>query len=40
MTLYHHPMTTALTLDEISSCPFREHWLKDGVELFHPLETL
>lgn len=40
MTLHHHPMTTALTLDEISPYPFREHWLKDGVELFHPLETL
>ena len=40
ITLHHHPMTTALTLDEISPYPFREHWLKDGVELFHPLETL
>ncbi len=40
MTLHHHPMTTALTLDEISPYPFREHWLKDGVETFHPLETI
>jgi hypothetical protein len=40
MTLHHHPMTAALTLDEISSCPFREHWLKDGVELLQPVETL
>ena len=40
MTLHHHPMTTALTLEEISPYPFREHWLKEGVELFHPLETL
>jgi hypothetical protein len=40
MTLHHHPMTNALTLDEISPYPFREHWLKDGVETFHPLETL
>ncbi len=40
MTLHHHPMTTALTLEEISQYPFREHWLKEGVELFHPLETL
>ena len=40
LTLHHHPMTAALTLDEISPCPFREHWLKEGVELFHPIETL
>ena len=40
MTLHHHPMTTALTMEEISPYPFREHWLKEGVELFHPLETL
>ena len=40
MTIHHHPMTTALTLEEISRYPFREHWLKEGVELFHPLETL
>lgn len=40
MTLHRHPMTAALTLDDISTCPFREHWLKDGVELMHPIETL
>lgn len=40
MTLHRHPMTTALTLDEITPYPFREHWLKDGFELFHPIETL
>jgi hypothetical protein len=40
MTLHRHPMTAALTLEEINPCPFREHWLKEGVELFHPIETL
>ncbi len=40
MTMHHHPMTTALTLEEISPYPFREHWLKEGVELFDPLELL
>jgi len=40
MTLHRHPITTALTLEEISPYPFREHWLKEGVELFHPLETV
>jgi hypothetical protein len=40
MTLHHHPMTAALTLDEVATCPFREHWLKDGVEWLQPVETL
>ena len=30
----------ALTLDEVARYPFREHWLKEGFELFHPVETL
>lgn len=40
MLLYSHPMVEALTLEEISPYPFREHWLKEGTEVFHPLETL
>lgn len=40
MTLFEHPMTAALTLDEVSAYPFREHWLKEGFELFHPVEAL
>jgi hypothetical protein len=40
MTLFRHPMTAALTLDEVSPYPFREHWLKEGFELFHPIEAL
>jgi hypothetical protein len=40
MMLYPHPMTAALSLEDISPCPFREHWLKEGTEVFHPLETL
>jgi hypothetical protein len=40
ITLYPHPMTSALTLDEVSPYPFREHWLKEGFELFHPVEAL
>ncbi len=38
--LYEHPMTDVLDLDEIAAYPFREHWLKEGTEVFHPLETL
>ncbi len=40
LRLYPHPMTSALTIDEVSTYPFREHWLKEGFELFHPVETL
>jgi hypothetical protein len=40
LTLFPHPMTASLTLDEVSAYPFREHWLKEGYELFHPVEAL
>lgn len=40
MKLYPHSITEALSLDEVSPYPFREHWLKEGTEVFHPLETL
>ncbi len=40
MTLFEHPMTDSLTLDEVSQYPFREHWLKQGCEIVHPLEAL
>jgi hypothetical protein len=40
LTLFPHPMTEGLTLDEVSPYPFREHWLKEGFELFHPVEAL
>jgi hypothetical protein len=40
ITLYEHAMTDGLTLDEIEEVPFREQWMKSGVEIFHELETL
>lgn len=40
MTLCPHPMTRQLTLGEVSPYPFREHWLKEGFEVFHPVEVL
>jgi hypothetical protein len=40
MTLHPHVMTDALTLEEVSPYPFREHWLKEGLEIFHPAEAL
>lgn len=40
MTIHRHPMTDRLNLGELSRQPFREHWLKEGCELFHPVESL
>ena len=40
LTIYEHAMTEGLTLDEIDDVPFREQWMKDGVEIFHELETV
>lgn len=40
LRLHPHPITAALTLDEVAPYPFREHWLKEGFEFFHPVETL
>jgi hypothetical protein len=40
LTLSRHPMTRPLRLEEVAPYPFREHWLKDGYEIFHPLERV
>ena len=40
LTLYEHEMTAGLTIDEVSDLPFREQWMKRGVEIFTPLESV
>lgn len=41
LTLHEHPMTEGLgDLDEITSVPFRELWMRDGVQTFQPLRVL
>lgn len=40
LTLHRHPITSALTLEEVSPYPFREHWLKDGYEVYHTAEPI
>jgi hypothetical protein len=41
LTLHEHPMTSALSdLDEVSTMPFREIWMRDGLQTFQPLRTL
>lgn len=40
MDVYSHPMTEKLISGEIAERPFREHWFKNGTEVFHEVETL
>jgi hypothetical protein len=38
LTLYEHPMTAGLTVDEIHTYPFREEWYRAGMQTFEELE--
>jgi hypothetical protein len=38
LTLYEHPMTEGLTIDEINTYPFREEWYRSGMQTFEELE--
>lgn len=40
LKLFPHPITKDLTLDEVSASPFREHWLKEGCEVFSALQPV
>ena len=40
LILHEHPMTSMLTLEEVSTIPFREEWYQAGVQTFEELETL
>ncbi len=37
LRLSPHAFTSALDLEQVSSIPFREQWMKQGVEIIHPL---
>ena len=37
LTLYAHPMTEGLSLDEVNSYPFREEWYGKGLQTFDPM---
>jgi hypothetical protein len=39
MTLFPHKLTGDLLGDEVTPYPFREHWFKNGMEVFHSLES-
>ena len=40
LVIHPHEMTAGLTIDEIAKAPFREQWMKKGVEVFAPLEAV
>ena len=40
LKLYEHPMTSRLDLEEVATCPFREQWMTDGVQVFEELEQV
>jgi len=40
LILHPHAFTCALDLDEVATTPFREQWMKDGVEVIFPLQKL
>jgi hypothetical protein len=40
LILHEHPMTANLPAEEIPEQPFRELRMKNGVQIFHELETL
>ena len=40
ITLPPHPFTTALDQEGINPIPFREMWMREGVQTFHPLQRI
>lgn len=40
LALYDHPVCSRLRVDELASYPFREIWMKDGVQTFQDLEPM
>lgn len=37
LTLYEHPMTAGMDLDDVNSYPFREEWYGKGLQTFDPM---
>ena len=40
LVIHPHEVTEGLTMAEIADVPFREQWMKKGVEVFAPPETI
>jgi hypothetical protein len=39
LTLYEHPMTAGLTIEDVETYPFREEWYQEGMQTFERLES-
>jgi len=39
LTLYEHPMTAGLTIEDVEVYPFREEWYRSGMQSFERLES-
>ncbi|MDH3205723.1 MAG: hypothetical protein OEO79_03885 [Gemmatimonadota bacterium] len=39
LTLYEHPMTAGLTIEDVETYPFREEWYRSGMQTFEKLES-
>jgi hypothetical protein len=39
LTLYEHPMTAGLTIEDVETYPFREEWYRTGMQTFERLES-
>ena len=37
LTLFEHPMTEGLTIDDVNTYPFREEWYGEGLQTFEPM---
>ena len=40
LTLHRHPFTAAIDMDGVTTVPFREQWMRQGVESIHALQPL
>ncbi|HKK72765.1 MAG TPA: acetoacetate decarboxylase family protein [Candidatus Krumholzibacteria bacterium] len=40
LTLHEHPMTELIFDQDVATHPFREMWMKDGMQVFEELETI
>lgn len=40
LEIHEHPFTTAIDRDAVTTTPFRELWMRDGLQTFHPLQQL
>jgi hypothetical protein len=40
ITIHPHAFTGVIDRDAVTTTPFRELWMRDGLQTFHPLEQL